>query len=103
MSKHESEHILVRTIVTVLTEHPDLAGVAAQAISAGVAEGVQRVQLQASEARLALALSLSFIGANRMTDASKELLESQIARVIGPKGCCKAESDFLASIAGEQP
>ncbi len=99
MTRFDSERLLVNTINAVLSEYPELAGAAASAIGSGVARGVERVQQEANDARNALSLSLALIGANRMTDSSKQMIENQIARVIGPIGSCNAERDFLTARA----
>ena len=82
MNKFEAESILRATIVQVLTEHPDLAGLASQAIGAGVVAANTRLAEQLSRARNVASLSLILLPPNRINDEARNIMAKNIAQFI---------------------
>jgi hypothetical protein len=103
MTKFEAEMLLNSTIVRVLTEYPDLAGLASQAIGAGVVAANTRLAEQLNRARTVVGLSLALLPPNRINDEARDLMAKTIANFISdipPNGRCPAESAFLAMKQG---
>jgi hypothetical protein len=81
----QRRHELIYTIHAVLSEYPELAGEASQAIGFGVQSAMQRVHREAADSRTAMALSLALLPPNRLTDAGRAALERMILRVLPDK------------------
>jgi hypothetical protein len=94
MTRNEARDALVHTIVTILAEHPDLAGEASMAITHGVSQGVHTLQRQVSDARLAMTAALALMPPTRVDDQTRKLLRNVVAQAI-PTTRTPAESKFL--------
>ncbi len=92
--RHEARMRLTSTIIDVLTQYPDLAGDAAQAISVGVGSALDRARQEAAEARMGMSLALALLPPNRISDEARNILTNFIGRVIGNPSC-EAERKFM--------
>ena len=84
-SYYQRRNELIDTIHSVLSEYPDLAGEAAQAISSGVQIAMRNTQKEAADLRTAMVMSLALLPPNRLTDAGRATLERCILRALPDK------------------
>ena len=93
--KHEARSMMCETIRRTLMAYPDLAGDASAAINAGVQAAVDRIQEDASAARLAMVAALALLPPNRITDNGRSMLEEIVRRAISATNRCPAEVKFM--------
>jgi hypothetical protein len=101
----QRRHELIYTIHAVLSEYPELAGEASQAIGLGVQSAMRSAHREAADLRTAMALSLALLPPNRLTDAGRSALEQMILRVLPDKAAqTKSERKFSeAKEASREP
>jgi hypothetical protein len=94
---------LIHTIHYVLSEHPELAGEASQAISSGVQNAMRTARRENADLRAAMAMSLALLPPNRLTDAGRETLERLILRALPDKAVqTESERRFSESREADQ-
>jgi hypothetical protein len=100
---YQRRHELIDTIHSVLSEYPDLAGEAAQAISSGVQIAMRNTQKEAADLRAVMAMSLALLPPNRLTDAGRATLERCILRALPDKAAqTNSEREFSEAKEADQ-
>jgi hypothetical protein len=101
--RFSAEQAMVQTIVATLEEYPDMAGLASEAVSRGVAAGARRLQRECIEWRDLATISLALLPPNRLSDGGRNLLMLHVAKALNrlsPGGACPIETDFLNRTLG---
>lgn len=102
MEKHEAAALLTRTITSVLSEFPELAGDASAAIGAGVSAAAYRLREERGTAQLAMVTALALLPPNRINAQMQTALEHVVLKAINESNMCPAEAKFVARLDADQ-